>query len=126
MLGLKLNHVSKRGHWYQHTETKAKLPQFRRRHFKCILLNENAWLLFNTSLKFVSEVRINNIPVLFQTMARHRPSVKPLSDYRRINAPFDFNELIRNINLIVAVSGISSNPFNKLENEPANVPRWAW
>ena len=30
--------------------------------FKCIFLNENVWVPFKISLKFVSEGRINNIP----------------------------------------------------------------
>ena len=30
--------------------------------FKCILLNEKVWISFKTSQKFVSKVRINNIP----------------------------------------------------------------
>ena len=32
--------------------------------FKCIFLNENAWISFKISLKFVPKVRINNIPAL--------------------------------------------------------------
>ena len=32
--------------------------------FKCIFLNENEWILFTISLKFVPKVRINNIPAL--------------------------------------------------------------
>ena len=43
--------------------------------FKCIFLNENAWI----SLKFVPNVRINNIPALVQIMAWCWPGEKPLS-----------------------------------------------
>ena len=32
--------------------------------FKCIFLNENAWILLKISLKFVPKVEINNIPAL--------------------------------------------------------------
>ena len=47
--------------------------------FKCIFLNENVWMIM-ISLKFVSEVRINNIPALVQIMAWRRPGDKPLSE----------------------------------------------
>ena len=48
--------------------------------FKCIFLNENMWVSLMMSLKFVSKIRINNIPALVQTMASHWPSDKPLSE----------------------------------------------
>ena len=52
----------------------------RKKKFKCILLNENEWILPRISLKFVPKVRINNYPALVQIMAWHRPSDKPLSE----------------------------------------------
>ena len=48
--------------------------------FKCIFLNENAWISLKISLKFVPKVRINYIPALVQIMAWHRPGDKPLSE----------------------------------------------
>ena len=48
--------------------------------FKCIFLNENAWILLKISLKFVPKVRISNIPALVQIMAWRRPGDKPLSE----------------------------------------------
>ena len=48
--------------------------------FKCIFLNENAWILINISLKFVPEGPINNIPALVQIMAWRWPGDKPLSE----------------------------------------------
>ena len=48
--------------------------------FKCIFLNENAWMPIEISLKFVPEGPINNIPALVQTMAWRRPGDKPLSE----------------------------------------------
>ena len=48
--------------------------------FKCIFLNENAWISLEISLKFVPKVRINNIPALVQIMAWRRPGNKPLSE----------------------------------------------
>ena len=48
--------------------------------FKCIFLNENAWMSLKISLKFVPKVRINNIPALVQIMAWRRPGGKPLSE----------------------------------------------
>ena len=48
--------------------------------FKCILLNENVWILIKISLKFVPKGPINNIPALVQIMAWRRPGDKPLSE----------------------------------------------
>ena len=48
--------------------------------FKCIFLNENVRILLKLSLKFVLEVRINNIPALVWVMAWCRPGDKPLSE----------------------------------------------
>ena len=48
--------------------------------FKCIFLNENVWILFKISLKFVPKGPINNIPSLVQVMAWRRPGDKPLSE----------------------------------------------
>ena len=47
--------------------------------FKCIFLNENAWIPIKISLKFVPQGPINNIPALVQIMAWRRPGDKPLS-----------------------------------------------
>ena len=47
--------------------------------FKCILLNQNAWILINVSQNFVPKGPINNIPALVQIMAWRRPGNKPLS-----------------------------------------------
>ena len=48
--------------------------------FKCICLNKNVRISIQTSLKFVPEGPINNIPALVQTMAWHRQDDKPLSE----------------------------------------------
>ena len=48
--------------------------------FKCILLNENVWILNKILLKFVPKGPINNIPSLVQIMAWRRPGDKPLSE----------------------------------------------
>ena len=60
-------------------------PISNRRHFaddifKCIFENENEWISPRISMKFVSNVRINNIPALVQIMAWRRPGDKPLSE----------------------------------------------
>ena len=47
--------------------------------FKCNFLNEDARISLTISLKFVPEVRINNIPALIQIMAWRRPGDKSLS-----------------------------------------------
>ena len=48
--------------------------------FKFIFFHENAWILLKISLKFVPNVRINNIPALVQIMAWRRKGDKPLSE----------------------------------------------
>ena len=60
-------------------------PRPNRRHFaddifKRIFENENEWISPRISLKFVPDVRINNIPALVQIMAWRRPGDKPLSE----------------------------------------------
>ena len=53
-------------------------PIPKRRHFadeifKCIFENENEWISPRISMKFVPNIRINNIPALVQIMAWRRP-----------------------------------------------------
>ena len=48
--------------------------------FKYIFMNENVWIPFEISLKFVHKGPINNIPALVQIMAWHCPGDKPLSE----------------------------------------------
>ena len=48
--------------------------------FKCIFVNENAWIPIEISLKLVPQGSINNNPALFQIMAWRRPGDKPLSE----------------------------------------------
>ena len=55
--------------------------------FKCIYLNENAWILIEISLKFVPKGVFNNIPALVQIMAWRRPGDKPLSEPMMLRLP---------------------------------------
>ena len=48
--------------------------------FKCIFWNENVWISFDISLKFVPKVWINNSPALVQIMAWRRSGDKPVSE----------------------------------------------
>ena len=48
--------------------------------FKCIFCKENVWIWFSTSLKFVSNGPIDNVPAMVQIMAWHRPGDKLLSE----------------------------------------------
>ena len=48
--------------------------------FKCIFLNENAWIFIKISLKFVPKGPINNISALVLIMAWRRSGDKPLSE----------------------------------------------
>ena len=53
--------------------------------FKCIFLNENAWISIKISLKFVPKGPINKIPALVQIMAWRRSGDKPLSESMMVN-----------------------------------------
>ena len=64
-----------------------KWTSFRRRHFKCIILNENIWIRIEISLKFASKGPMNNIPAMVQIMAWRRPGDKPLSEPMVISLP---------------------------------------
>ena len=61
--------------------------------------NENVQISVEISLKFVPYGPINNIPVLVQIMAWHRPGDKPLSEPMVVSleihicVSFSFNEL---------------------------------
>ena len=55
--------------------------------FRCIFFNENVWTSLKFSLKFVPDVRINNIPALVQIMAWRRPGDKPLSEPMMVRSP---------------------------------------
>ena len=48
--------------------------------FKCIFLNENAWISIKILLKLVPKGPINKIPALVQKMAWRRSGDKPLSE----------------------------------------------
>ena len=63
----------------------TKCPGQNGRHFpddifKCIFLNQNAWISLKISLKFVPKVRINHTQALVQIMAWRRSGDKPLSE----------------------------------------------
>ena len=55
--------------------------------FKCIFLNENAWISIKISLRFVPKGPINNIPALIQIMAWRRSGDKPLSEPMMVKLP---------------------------------------
>ena len=55
--------------------------------FKCIFLNETAWIPIRISLKFVPNGPINNIPALVQIMAWPRRCDKPLSEPMMVSLP---------------------------------------
>ena len=71
--------------WYNPFSLNSLRPKPNRRHFaddifKRIFENENEWISPRISLKFVPDVRINNIPALVQILAWRRPGDKPLSE----------------------------------------------
>ena len=61
----------------EHIESKTKLPPFHCDILKFIFLNENSQIPLKISLKFVPNVRFNNIPALVQIMACRQPGNKP-------------------------------------------------
>ena len=68
-----------------HRSANTLRPRQNGRHFpddilKCIFLNGNAWMSLKISLKFIPDVRINNIPAVVHIMAWRRPGDKPLSE----------------------------------------------
>ena len=71
-------------HAYQRIEAEIKWPPFSRRHFQMHFLEWKVWISIKISVKFVPEVRINNIPALVQIMAWHRTGDKPLSEPRMV------------------------------------------
>ena len=105
MLRLKLNHVSKRGYWWQNLGTgRTKesgahnwnlvniffaLPDlpldkmaaiFADDILKCIFVNENSRIPIEISLKFVPRSLIDYKPALVQVMAWCRTGDKPLPE----------------------------------------------
>ena len=61
--------------------------------FKCILLNENVWILLKISLKFVPQGSIKNIPALVQWSAPSHYLDQWWLNYRCIYASLGLNEL---------------------------------
>ena len=62
------------------------------RHFaddivRCIFLNEDIWISFKISLKFVPKLRSNNIPALDQITTWRRSGAKPLSESMMVILP---------------------------------------
>ena len=64
----------------QHTEAETNCRHFADGIFKFIFLNENVWISFKISLKFVPKVWNNNILALLQIMVWHCPGDRPLSE----------------------------------------------
>ena len=53
--------------------------------FKCIFMNENAWISIKISLKFLPKGLSNNIPAMVQIMAWRWTGDKPLSEPMMVN-----------------------------------------
>ena len=72
--------VTTRPQWVNTLRQRQNGRHFADNIFKCSFLNENVWIPFKISLKFVPKDPINNIPALVQIMAWRRPGDKPLSE----------------------------------------------
>ena len=75
-----------------HTILNTLGPRQNGRHFaddvfKCNVLNENVWIPIKISLKFVPDVRNNNIPSAVQMMAWRRTGDKPLFEPMMVSLP---------------------------------------
>ena len=78
----------------KHFEAKKNRRRFAADTLKCILLNENVWILIGISLKYAPWGRIDNDPALVQIMAWRRTGAKSLSFiYWHIYASLGLNEL---------------------------------
>ena len=81
----------------------SRRPRQNGRHFaddifKRIFLNENVWISFKISPKFVPQVQINNIPALVEIMAWRRLGESHYQNqwwlvYWHIYGSFDLNDL---------------------------------
>ena len=107
MLGLKLNHVSKRGpssmgSWFPGSHLKyyfyffvllntLRPKQNGRRvaddTFERIFVSENVRISIKISPKFIPKGPINNIPALVRIMVWRRPGNKPLSEPMMVRLP---------------------------------------
>ena len=65
---------------YQHIEAETNCRHFTDDIFKGIFLNADVLIALKISLKFVPNIRINNIPSLIKIMAWRRSGDKPLSE----------------------------------------------
>ena len=91
--------------------------------FKCMFLNDNAWIPIEISLKFVPQGPINNIPALYQIMAWRRPGDKPLSGPMMVRLPthicvtrpqWDSKRVVSTQQFfIIHLSSIQCNPVGK-------------
>ena len=76
-----LTHIyGTRGRWVNTFRLRQDGRLFTDDIFKYIILNENVWIPFKISLKFISKGQINNIPALVQIMTWPCPGDKPLSE----------------------------------------------
>ena len=76
-------------------------PHFADNTFRCILLNDNEFILLQISLKFIPKVRINNIPALIEI-------IKSENSFHRSNTWTSFNIKI------VAYWICTESPFTSL------------
>ena len=79
-----MSYIYSMRHVHSKTGIDMLRPRQNGRHFpdyisKWIFLNENVWILVKSSLQFLPQCPIYNIPVLVQIMAWHRSGDKPLS-----------------------------------------------
>ena len=65
---------------YKHIEAEKKWLPFRRRHLRCIFLNETIWILIKISLNFAPMGKIDKISALVQIMAWHHLCDMQLSE----------------------------------------------
>ena len=87
MISLPTHICVTRPQWVNTSRPRQSDHHFADDSFKCIVLNENVWILIKISLNFAPEGPMNNIPALVQIMAWHHPGDKPLSEPMMVNLP---------------------------------------
>ena len=108
-----------------HRDINTLRPRQNGRHFaddifKCIFLNEIAWIPIKISLKFVPRGPINNIPALVKIMAWRRLGDKPLSGPMMVRLPTHI--CVTRPQWVKAIYRIISN-ISRTESPNLNDPR---
>ena len=79
-LGLNVSYIYRYIYIYDTLRPRQNGPHFPNGKFKCIFLNENAWISIRISLKFIPQFPTDNQAALILIMAWRLTGDKPLSE----------------------------------------------